>query len=152
MGVRIPPSAPLDSVASLPRSWQAKEATETSGVPSERSESRGTRRALTRLRSDQVVPVVFCVYVLRCSDRTLYVGHTNDLDRRLQVHNAGHAVAYRAGRRPVRLVYTERCGSQEDAVRRERQLKRWSGKKKEALIAGDVATLKRLSRRRRPKQ
>jgi predicted GIY-YIG superfamily endonuclease len=92
---------------------------------------------------------VFCVYILRCSDNTLYVGHTAAVNKRVELHNAGHASTYTAVRRPVSLVYTESVDCKEAAVRRERQLKRWSGKKKEALIAGDLAALKRLARRRR---
>jgi predicted GIY-YIG superfamily endonuclease len=49
------------------------------------------------------------------------------------------------------LVYSEAHDSGASAIRREHQLKRWSGLKKEALIAGDLSTLKRLSQRRRPK-
>jgi predicted GIY-YIG superfamily endonuclease len=92
---------------------------------------------------------VSCVYILRCSDNTLYVGHTDDVAKRLQAHNAGQASTYTAARRPVSLVYTEAVDSQEAAIQRERQLKRWSGQKKEALIAADFATLTRLARRRR---
>ena len=90
------------------------------------------------------------VYILRCADNTLYVGHTTDLASREDCHNRGVAVAYTAARRPVRIVYSETHDSLEAAVRRERQLKRWSAQKKEALIADDVLALKALSRRRRP--
>jgi len=87
------------------------------------------------------------VYILRCSDNTLYVGHTDDLGARLQVHNDGHATKYTAARRPVCLAYSESFSTQAEAITRERQLKRWSAKKKEALIAGDLAILKQLSKR-----
>ena len=90
------------------------------------------------------------VYILRCADNSLYVGHTSDLTSREDSHNRGTAVSYTAARRPVQIVYSEGHGSLTAAVRRERQLKRWSGQKKEALIAGDALTLKSLSRRRRP--
>ena len=56
--------------------------------------------------------------------------------------------AYTSKRRPVALVYTEHLPSCLAAIRRERQLKRWTRKKKEALIRGDLATLKILSKRR----
>lgn len=87
------------------------------------------------------------VYVLRCSDDSLYVGSTEDVDSREQMHNEGRGGAYTARRRPVRLVYVEQVTSTTAARDRERQLKRWSGLKKEALIAGDLAQLKQLSRR-----
>ena len=84
------------------------------------------------------------VYILRCADGALYVGETNDVGRRVRKHNEGSASRFTAGRRPVTLVYSERCSSRETALARERQLKRWTRAKKEALIAGDLTRLKRL--------
>jgi predicted GIY-YIG superfamily endonuclease len=89
------------------------------------------------------------VYILRCSDNTLYVGQTSNIAERERVHNAGKGPSYTAERRPVRVVYSEFCDSRQSARRREEQIKRWSAQKKEALIAGDFATLYSLSRRRR---
>ena len=88
------------------------------------------------------------VYILRCRDGTLYVGHTENLSARERTHNDGAGPRYTAARRPVHLVYSEECESTRSAISRERQLKRWSAQKKEALVAGDLSTLKRLSRRR----
>lgn len=87
------------------------------------------------------------VYMIRCADGTIYVGHTKNPETREKEHNAGRGARYTAIRRPVRLVYREALQSVEAAVRRELQLKRWSLAKKEALIAGDIARLKQLSRR-----
>lgn len=87
------------------------------------------------------------VYILRCSDGTLYVGHTANLDSREKLHNAGLATAYTAARRPVEVVYSERCTTRAAAMVREAQIKRWSGQKKRALIDGNAATLKTLSKR-----
>ncbi len=89
------------------------------------------------------------VYILRCADGTFYVGHTDDVTARVTAHNDGVGANYTAARRPVRLVYSEACGSKAAALARERQLKRWSGKKKEALATGDSNLLHLLSRRRR---
>jgi predicted GIY-YIG superfamily endonuclease len=89
------------------------------------------------------------VYILRCSDDSFYVGHTDDLPDRERTHNEGRGARYTAARRPVRLVYSERFESSDCATARERQLKRWSAGKKNALVAGDFALLKQLSRRRR---
>ena len=80
-------------------------------------------------------------------DGSLYVGHTNDLHSREQMHNEGRGGSYTAARRPVRIVFSETITSLNAARERERQLKRWSGKKKEALIAGDCKELKRLAKR-----
>jgi predicted GIY-YIG superfamily endonuclease len=90
----------------------------------------------------------FFVYILRCSDGSYYVGSTQDVDRRVKVHNDGNAAVYTRLRRPVELAYTEPCESETVAVRRERQIKRWSRAKKEALILGDKGMLHVLSRRR----
>jgi predicted GIY-YIG superfamily endonuclease len=89
------------------------------------------------------------VYILRCADRSLYVGHTLDPEARKRAHDQGTASNHTAKRRPLEMVYLEACGSLAEAVNRERQLKRWSSAKKEALIAGDTGALQALSRRRR---
>jgi predicted GIY-YIG superfamily endonuclease len=86
------------------------------------------------------------VYILRCSDGTYYVGHTNDLAKRESLHNAGVGAAYTAARRPVEMVYSERLPSTLDAIRREHQVKRWSAAKKQALSSGNSAKLRSLSR------
>jgi putative endonuclease len=105
-----------------------------------------------KARSWQAMPRVeglhvACVYIARCSDGTLYIGHTRDLPSRERAHNAGLGSLYTAKRRPVTIVYSEKCLSLADAVARERQIKRWTAQKKEALVAGDVPRLKSLSRR-----
>jgi putative endonuclease len=87
--------------------------------------------------------------MVRCSDGTLYVGHTNNVRGREKTHNEGHGSRYTAQRRPVKLVYSESHDLLDAAIARERQLKRWTTAKKEALIAGELATLKSLSVRRR---
>ena len=86
-------------------------------------------------------------YIVRCADDTLYVGHTKDLASREQTHNDGKGGKYTAARRPVRMVYAEQHASVESAIAREHQLKRWSHKKKEALILDDRAALRSLGRR-----
>lgn len=86
-------------------------------------------------------------YILRCADGTLYVGHTEDLASREQTHNEGKGAQYTSARRPVRMVYAEEHSSAANATARERQLKCWSRKKKEALILGDRPALRSLGRR-----
>jgi putative endonuclease len=74
--------------------------------------------------------------ILRCSDDTLYIGHTTDIVARLQTHNDGLGSRHTAVRRPVSLAYSEQHPSTYSAIARERQLKRWSRSKKDALISG----------------
>lgn len=75
------------------------------------------------------------VYIVRCADGSLYTGYALDPASREQVHNLGRGARYTAGRRPVRLVYSESFDTIGDALRRERQLKKLSRAKKDALIA-----------------
>ena len=75
------------------------------------------------------------VYLVECSDGTLYAGWTTDLTSRLEAHNRGTGARYTRGRRPVRLVYWEESGSREAAMRREAALRRLSRRQKLDLIA-----------------
>jgi putative endonuclease len=86
------------------------------------------------------------LYLLRCADDSLYVGATSNLQAREQDHNDGRGGSYTAKRRPVRIVYAERHSSQQEALKRERQIKRWSLQKKESLVRGDVGLSQASSR------
>lgn len=75
------------------------------------------------------------VYILRCSDDTLYTGITTDLDRRVKEHNSSRLGAkYTKVRQPVELVYYERCDDRIDASKREYAIKQLSRKEKLELI------------------
>ena len=74
------------------------------------------------------------VYILRCSDGTLYSGWTNDLEARLKTHNSGKGAKYTRSRLPVELVYSEELESPSAAMRRECELKKLSRKEKLDLI------------------
>ena len=87
-------------------------------------------------------------YILKCSDGSYYVGSAANLEDRVNRHNLGRGSSYTAKRRPVQLVYFEKSGSLDDAIKRERQIKKWSRAKKEALINGELETLKKLSKSR----
>ena len=89
---------------------------------------------------------MFWVYILRCADGSYYVGHTEDLEPRLQQHQAGQVTGYTHSRRPVTLVYAEAVETRLAALSSERRLKGWSRAKKEALIAGDWGEIRRLAR------
>ncbi len=88
----------------------------------------------------------FFVYMLRCSDRSYYVGHTDDLENRIAQHADGSFGGYTCARRPVELVWSAELDSRDEALQRELQIKRWSRAKKEALIASDWQQLKDLAR------
>ncbi|EEI83321.1 GIY-YIG nuclease family protein [Anaerococcus tetradius] len=74
------------------------------------------------------------VYILRCADDSLYTGYTNDIDKRVDVHNKGKGAKYTRGRRPVRLVFYEEVSSMSEGLRLERTIKKFSKKKKEDLV------------------
>ena len=79
----------------------------------------------------------FCAYMLRCSDGSYYVGHTDDLERRMAQHEAGEMPGYTHDRRPVALVWSESFGTREEALAAEMRVKGWTRAKKESLIRGD---------------
>lgn len=81
-----------------------------------------------------------CFYVLECSDRSLYVGSTTDLEQRLWQHQtAAYPDAYTATRRPVTLLASFPFATYEQARIAEDKMKGWSRKKKLAFIAGNEA-------------
>lgn len=78
------------------------------------------------------------IYLVRCSDDSLYCGWTTDLKRRIDAHN-GHisgGAKYTRGRRPVTLVYAESFHQKQEAQRREYAIKRMAKTKKLRLIKG----------------
>jgi len=78
--------------------------------------------------------VGWSLYVLKCSDNTLYTGITNDLSRRLTQHNNGTASRYTRSRLPVKILFQERCRGRSQALRKEYAIKQFSRKEKEAYI------------------
>ncbi|MBU4201023.1 MAG: GIY-YIG nuclease family protein [Verrucomicrobia bacterium] len=86
------------------------------------------------------------VYILKCGNGSYYVGHTHELDTRYVRHASKAGARHTAQNRVQDLLYHETFASEIDAIRRERQIKKWSRAKKEALIAGDTNHLRRLSR------
>ncbi len=78
---------------------------------------------------------MYHVYMLRCADGTFYIGISNNVEKRVRIHNEGKAGAkYTKARRPVRLVYEEVCTSKGDALKREWALKRLSRSQKLLLL------------------
>jgi predicted GIY-YIG superfamily endonuclease len=74
------------------------------------------------------------VYIAQCRDGSLYTGITNDLPRRLALHNAGRASRYTRARLPVAIVYQESCLDRSTALKREYVLKALAREEKLALI------------------
>lgn len=89
---------------------------------------------------------MFTVYILRTSSDTLYIGQTNNLEKRLKEHQekSPKSAKYVRYFKSVELVYSEKYPTRKEAMQRETQLKRWTRSKKEALIQGDKVLLKKL--------
>jgi predicted GIY-YIG superfamily endonuclease len=83
------------------------------------------------------------VYILECMDGSLYTGVTTDLKRRLKEHRA-KTTHYTSYNPPRQTVYAESFSTRPDALKREAQIKGWTRRKKLALIAGDLPSLKRF--------
>lgn len=73
------------------------------------------------------------VYILRCSDGTLYTGYTTDVEKRVARHNAGKGAKYTRARRPVALGFVWECADKSEALRLERKIKRRSRAEKLSL-------------------
>jgi putative endonuclease len=73
-------------------------------------------------------------YILQCRDKTLYCGYTNNLDKRLAVHNSGKGAKYTKIRLPVKLVYSESFATKSEAMKREYQIKQYTRLQKLDLI------------------
>jgi putative endonuclease len=89
---------------------------------------------------------MYFVYILKCADNSFYVGYTSDLTRRIEEHKNEHGGTYTKIRIPVELAYREEIKTEYEAKIRERQLKGWSRKKKQALIDGNKELLIQLSK------
>lgn len=79
----------------------------------------------------------FTLYILECADGSFYIGHTDDLDRRMSQHDQGKGCIYTSTRRPLKLIHGEGFETRHEALTMERKLKGWSRAKKRAYMAGD---------------
>jgi len=87
------------------------------------------------------------VYILRCADGSYYVGCTTNLEQRIAQHHAGTFTGYTSSRRPIEVAWVSEHQMIRDAIAAERQIKRWSRAKKEAVIRRDWDALPGLSAR-----
>ena len=78
------------------------------------------------------------VYILRCSDDSLYTGWTTDVKKRVETHNSGKGAKYTRARLPVELVYTGEFEDRIEAQKREYAIKQLTRAEKESLIESSV--------------
>jgi predicted GIY-YIG superfamily endonuclease len=76
--------------------------------------------------------------MLECADGSYYIGVAQDVQERVDEHNAGRGAEWTSARRPVRLIWTEGHATLSSARTRENQLKGWNRKKKAALAGGSL--------------
>jgi len=88
------------------------------------------------------------VYILKCADNTYYTGITSRLEKRLIEHQQGkHIESYTYKRRPLKLVFYAEFTNINQAIATEKQVKKWSRSKKEALINGEFEKLPNLAKK-----
>jgi predicted GIY-YIG superfamily endonuclease len=96
--------------------------------------------------------MAFYVYLLLCSDESIYVGHTDNLEARLSAHRSRRHCGYTAKRLPVRLIFSEQFSTGDEAFTSERRIKGWRRDKKLALARRDWSTVQELALIRSPKR
>jgi len=91
----------------------------------------------------------FFTYILECSDGKYYTGYTDDLNARVESHNTGEYLnAYTLRRRPVKLFFYVEFEDAINVQEFERQIKKWTGVKKETLIRGELEQLPELAKKK----
>lgn len=83
--------------------------------------------------SHDTAPQYF-IYILRCSDGSLYTGWSTDVEQRITQHNAGKGAKYTRARLPVTCVHSESFDTKEEAMKREYEIKQLSRIEKERLF------------------
>ena len=73
-------------------------------------------------------------YVLSCKDGSLYAGYTNNLQRRIKLHNEGKGAKYTRGRGPVKLVFSKTFSTKSEALKAEYAFKKLSRKQKQEYM------------------
>ncbi|PKM92583.1 MAG: endonuclease [Elusimicrobia bacterium HGW-Elusimicrobia-4] len=84
----------------------------------------------------------YYVYILKCSDNTLYTGITPDLKRRIDEHNKGNGARYTSNKTPVKCVYSEKQPDRSSALKRECEIKSWTREHKLTLTTSKKCQLK----------
>jgi putative endonuclease len=100
--------------------------------PSE--EARSADEPLVLSKTEGTDTSTYYVYILLCSDGSLYTGISNNPDQRFKDHKNGKGGRYTRLHKPVNRVYLEKIGSRSDALKRELQIKGWTRKKKIKIL------------------
>lgn len=84
----------------------------------------------------------FYLYILKCNDNSYYIGHTDELEKRINQHSTGQGCLYTANKLPIQLMYFQEHPTRTEALIAERKIKKWSRAKKEMLISKGWAGMK----------
>jgi putative endonuclease len=95
-------------------------------------------------RVERALIMKYSIYILRNPKNKLYIGYTNNINNRLSYHSNGNGAKITRDLKDFQIIYSEQFDNEIDAIRREKQIKKWSRAKKEALISGDINLLKIL--------
>ena len=80
----------------------------------------------------------FYIYILKCSDGSYYVGNTQNIEKRIAEHRSKKYCGYTSSRLPIDLIFIQIFPTKQEAFDAERKIKKWTRKKKEALIKMSV--------------
>lgn len=89
---------------------------------------------IIRLRKPIQRKLKYFVYLARCNDGSYYTGYTNDLERRIVLHNKGNGAKYLRGKGPVELVYVKEYKYYKNALNEEKRIKKMRKEQKQELI------------------
>ena len=91
------------------------------------------------------VDITWYVYIILCSDSSLYSGITTDIERRFQQHAEGRGAKYFRGRQPLQVVYLENHNSRSSASKREYQIKAMNRVEKRSMVSQQSTTLQTIA-------
>lgn len=77
-------------------------------------------------------------YVLHCKDDSYYAGYTNNIEKRIKLHNEGKGAKYTRGRGPVELIFSKKYDTKSNALKAEYEFKQWTRKKKERFLINET--------------
>ena len=89
----------------------------------------------------------FYLYILKCSDESYYIGHTDNIELRISEHNEKKHAGYTSRRLPVKLVFVQEFSTRDEAISAECKIKKWTRRKKEALIKSNWSLISELSKK-----
>lgn len=88
----------------------------------------------------------FWAYMLHCNGGRLYIGHTDDLERRIAQHINGAIPGFTRDFQPVKLIWSQEFSTREEAKLAEKRIKGWRREKKLALVRDDWARISMLAK------